>query len=314
MKNKSEEKTINQHYVPQMYLRRFGYGKVDKERISVLKIMNGEILHSQNPRNFSSKRFFYDAPREDIEKALEFDLKSFPSLKEHELLDDIQFAEHALSRGESEYKKVLDLLEQDMFKIYDDSIRAVFIIFIHELAYRTASYRDKLDSINTKMEAQLNDFCDIMQISDTDRKQALEHNCVSGKDIQLEKILSLKEIYNTKDKLINNYNWYIAINNTELDFAISDNPAQTIWMGFNDICVPISNKKAFILRVKDSDAQMISNDKPIENIINLSQRSVILYNLIQISMADLYLFGSKAIINYMKTINDLHRKGIKHDN
>lgn len=52
------DKTKNQHYVPRMYIKRFGYGTEDNPRISVLKKQEGIILHNQNPENFASKRFF----------------------------------------------------------------------------------------------------------------------------------------------------------------------------------------------------------------------------------------------------------------
>ena len=305
-------KTINQHYIPQFYIKRFGYGISDNERISVLNLMSGEILHNQNPRNYASKRYLYDASREDLEKALDYDLKVFPELKGNELLNDEQFVEHALSRGEKEYKEILDLLEQDMHNIYDDSIRAVFIIFMHELAYRTVGYKDKMNSINNKMESQLNEFCDSMQLNYEDRKQVFNHNFISGKEIQLEKILSLNEILKTKDKLINNYDWYIGIYNTEMDFIISDNPLQTIWMGFNDICVPIFRRKAIIMRVKNDD-KIASYGGSTDNTIDLSQKSVILYNSLQISMAHSFLFGSEKAIDYMKIIND-KLKDAKKDN
>ena len=61
------EKTKNQHYVPRMYIKRFGYGTEDNPRISVLKKQEGVVLHNQNPENFASRRFFYDTTEDVIE-------------------------------------------------------------------------------------------------------------------------------------------------------------------------------------------------------------------------------------------------------
>ena len=106
--------------------------------------------------------------------------------------------------------------------------------------------------------------------------------------------------------LVENYDWYIGYNDTELDFIISDNPAQMIWCRFNDICIPVSKHKSVVMRVKDEEAPMISRDKAKGNIINMSIKGVIAYNTMQISMAQLYLFGSEKAINFMQNINTLY--------
>ena len=72
------DKTKNQHYVPRMYIKRFGYGTEDNPRISVLKKQEGIILHNQNPENFASKRFFYDTTEDVLEDVLKWDIEAFP--------------------------------------------------------------------------------------------------------------------------------------------------------------------------------------------------------------------------------------------
>lgn len=94
-------------------------------------------------------------------------------------------------------------------------------------------------------------------------------------------------------------------NDTELDFIISDNPAQTVWCYFNDICIPISKSVVIVMRVKDDKAPMISRDKAKDNIIDMSIKGVIAYNTMQISIAQSYLFGSEKAINFMQGINTL---------
>lgn len=59
------------------------------------------------------------------------------------------------------------------------------------------------------------------------------------------------------------------------------------------------------MRVKDDKAPMISGDKAKDNIIDMSIKGVIAYNTMQVSMAQLYLFGSERTINFMKDINTL---------
>ena len=84
------DKTKNQHYVPRMYIKRFGYGTEDNPRISVLKKQEGIILHNQNPENFASKRFFYDTTEDVIEDVLKWDIEAFPSIKESKFYHDEQ--------------------------------------------------------------------------------------------------------------------------------------------------------------------------------------------------------------------------------
>lgn len=296
------DKTINQHYVPRMYIKRFGYGIEEKPKISVLKKREKEVLHDQNPYNFASKRFFYDTTEDVIDDVLKRDLDIFPSIKESKYYHDEQLTEHALSRLESEYRKLLDQIEVDPFSIYEDKYRARFICFIHELAYRTKSFRDKMDDINCKTEKFLNEICDNMGLSEDIKRKTIKENCMPGINIQLEQVLSVKPALETMERLLINYNWYIGYNDTKLDFIISDNPAQMVWQGFNDICIPISKNRAIVLRVKEKKSSMLSCDKPEGKIINMSTEGVMRYNAMQIAMAQLYLFGSKVAISIM---NDL---------
>ena len=82
-----------------------------------------------------------------------------------------------------------------------------------------------------------------------------------GINRQLENILSIEPSLKTMKKLLRNYDWFIGCNKTGLDFIISDDPAKTVWLGFNDICIPVSKKLAIVMRVKLKDAPMISIDK-----------------------------------------------------
>lgn len=299
------EKTKNQHYVPRMYIKRFGYGTEDNPRISVLKRQEDIILHNQNPENFASKKYFYDTTEDVIEDILKNDLKAFPSIKESKYYHDEQLTEHMLSRVEGVYRELLDNIEADPYIIYEDKYRAQFICFVHELAYRTRSFRDRMDEIHTKTKSFLNKVCENMGYDEDVKKRTIEENCVPGINIQLENILSLGPTLKTMKMLLENYDWFIGYNNTNLDFIISDNPAQTVWLGFNDICIPVSKHLAIVMRVKHKNAPMISIDKAEEKAINMSIKGVIAYNSLQISMAQMYLFGSETAIKFMKNINTL---------
>ena len=296
------EKVRRQHYVPRMYLKRFGYGNIDDEYISVLKLDNGTVLDNRKVKNFAVENYFYDADKEQIAEILKEDLKVFPELCDNENLSDEQFTEHALSREESAISKMLNELQKDLSRIHISSNRNLMIIFLHSLAYRTKQFRDQMDAINNKTEKWLNSICDNWGLDEETKKKAIETNCSTGKNTQLYQILGIKPVLETMQMLQCNYEWYEAVNNTELDFVISDNPAQTVRNGFNDICIPVSSNKAIILRIKDKTAPLISKDMPENGVINLSLDSVIVYNCMQLAMGQKFLFGTSDAIKYMKKL------------
>lgn len=285
-----------------MYLKRFGYGNIDDEYISVLKLDNGTVLDNRKVKNFAVENYFYDADKEQIAEILKEDLKVFPELCDNENLSDEQFTEHALSREESAISKMLNELQEDLSRIHISSNRNLMIIFLHSLAYRTKQFRDQMDAINNKTEKWLNSICDNLGLDEETKKKAIETNCSTGKNTQLYQILGIKPVLETMQMLQYNYEWYEAVNNTELDFVISDNPAQTVRNGFNDICIPVSSNKAIILRIKDKTAPLISKDMPENGVINLSLDSVIAYNCMQLAMGQKFLFGTSDAIKYMKKL------------
>ena len=222
------EKVRRQHYVPRMYLKRFGYGNIDDEYISVLKLDNGTVLDNRKVENFAVANYFYDADKEQIAEILKEDLKVFPELCDNEKLSDEQFPEHALAREESAISKMLNELQEDLSRIHISSNRNLMVIFLHSLAYRTKQFRDQMDAINNKTEKWLNSMCDNLGLDEETKKKIIETNCSTGKNTQLYQILGIKPVLETMQMLQYNYEWYEAVNNTELDFVISDNPAQTV--------------------------------------------------------------------------------------
>ena len=281
------EKVRRQHYVPRMYLKRFGYGNIDDEYISVLKLDNGTVLDNRKVENFAVANYFYDADKEQIAEILKEDLKVFPELCDNEKLSDEQFTEHALAREESAISKMLNELQEDLSRIHISSNRNLMVIFLHSLAYRTKQFRDQMDAINNKTEKWLNSMCDNLGLDEETKKKIIETNCSTGKNTQLYQILGIKPVLETMQMLQYNYEWYEAVNNTELDF---------------DICIPVSSNKAIIFRIKDKVAPLISKDMPENGVINLSLNSVIAYNCMQLAMGQKFLFGTSNTIKYMKKL------------
>jgi len=106
--------------------------------------------------------------------------------------------------------------------------------------------------------------------------------------------------------LFENYNWYIGIVKGEMKLIISDDVAKNIRLGFNDICIPISSNKGIIFRIIDETAHLISKDELEGNVINLSEKSVFLYNTMQSSHANRFMFGNKYSLEILREINKSH--------
>ena len=58
------------------------------------------------------------------------------------------------------------IIEEEPTRIYEDKIRAKFITFIHEFAYRTKYFRDSMDSIYSCKELFLSKLCDNIGLSE----------------------------------------------------------------------------------------------------------------------------------------------------
>lgn len=283
----------NQHYVPRMYIKRFS---PDQKRICVWNLMNDTILTRQRPENYAAKRYFYDADKVELKKALEEMAKLYPDAVP--IIDgaDEQFVEKGLSRVEADVSKILDLICNNHGALYDEVNMQKLIIFLHDLAYRSEKYRSQLDNIREQTLMHL----EKMGIT----AEQVEGMNKTGKDNQLYQLVGIAPLLKTAKKLTENYNWYIGTVSGNMKLVISDNPAQGIMLGFNDICIPLSGDKAFIFRIIDPEAPIISKDTPVGNEIKLTERSVFAYNAVQMSYANRFMFGDKASLTFLKMMSD----------
>lgn len=289
-------KVKNQHYVPRMYLKRFA---PDKKRLCVWNLMSDEILPRQRPENYAAKRYFYDANKEELRQALEEIMKLYPDAMPIIDAADEQFVEKGLSRIEADASKILDLIDKDHNVLYDRTVTQKLIIFLHDLAYRSEKYRDTLDSVRNQALSHLEELgITPDQIDGAER---------TGKDNQLYQLVGIAPLLKTAKMLVENYNWYIGTVSGKMRLVISDNPAQGILLGFNDICIPLSADKAIIFRVIDPEAPIISKDLPIGNEIQLTERSVFAYNALQLSYANRFMFGDKISLEFLRQMSKKQR-------
>ena len=288
------KKVINQHYVPQMYLSRFCS---DGKHFDVWNIRNDAVIPHQQVRNFAAKRYFYDADNTVLKSALSemevyYGTSFSPFLEEND-----QFVEKGLSRAEADIANTLKQIDKDHNRLYEDDVRIKLIIFLHDLAFRTEAYRNQIDNISNQLRSHL------LRLG-IDSAQAKELH--TGQETQLYQLLGISPLLKTAEKLETRYLWYFGTVGGTQKLIISDNPAQGIWLGFNDICFPISGEQAIIFKVKNQNAPIISSDMPVQNEITLSDRSVLKYNIIQSSYANRFIFGDKESLQCCRWLWKFH--------
>lgn len=297
----------NQHYIPQFYLKRFG----TNSKIDVYDIKNNKYIEKTNISNFACEKYFYDIDLTKIEDELKI-FKNSPGINisdtlYNETLKNPQLIEETLSKLESKMSTYLNEIEKDYSLINNEDFLSIFFIFMRTSAIRTSGYRSQLEKITTQTTDWL--------------KKAGVKNCSNypldvdpielAKIEQLKYLISLPSLLKKSISFFNNYNIFIAINNTNLGFIISNEPFLNFELGFNDICFPINTHLAIIMQVKTADKEfLICHSKPnSKNIINLTINDVIKYNIFQNQLMSKYLFGNRSDIeNTLKIISLLKNK------
>lgn len=152
-------KVINQHFVPQMYLRRFA---PDGKSFAVWNVKDDTILSHQQPRNYAAQRCFYDTHETAIDSIIAEMRSIHPDEVDRALsLDDGRLVEKMLSRSEVDASQILDDICQNRDLLYDKEYLQKLLIFIHDLAYRSKKYRDTMD----RVQQQVIKACAQMRIS-----------------------------------------------------------------------------------------------------------------------------------------------------
>lgn len=294
----------NQHYIPQFYLKRFGANN----KIDVYDINNKKYIVNSNVANFACEKYFYDIDSDKIEDEVKI-FKNFPGIPindqaYNQAINNPQLIEETLARLESKMSTYLDELEKNYSLINNENFLSIFFIFIRTLAIRTSGYRAVLQEIATQATNSLKNLgvkkCTNYNL-DIDPTEL-------AKIEQLKYLMSLPSLFKKSISFFNNYNIYIGTNNTNLGFIISNEPFLHFELGFNDICFPINPHLAIIMQLKNvNDKFLICHSKPNkQNIIELSVRDIIKYNIFQNHLISKYLFGNKTDLkNTIKIISSL---------
>lgn len=287
-----------QHYLPQFYLKNFGTNK----KLDVYDITKKELRCNQSVEKNARINYFYDIDYNELTPFLSELFEIHPSAKGKEIFKDDQFIEKYLSRIEGAIAPILDDLIVDPNNIAKDDYWDLIIVFLHSLAYRTKWYRESNNNINKQIYDHFIQMFPAQNLS--------QFNEQASQEQQYQHLLSIKSLLSTSLMLSYNYDWYIGINrSSNINFIISDNPATDLIFGFNDICIPFSPNHAFVFKIKDKSADVLTSDKATGNIIEFSEKSVLLYNVKQFGQALNYVYGDENSINMVvKTIQMVNSK------
>ena len=300
----------NQHYIPEFYLKRFGKG----EKIDAYDIKNNKFITNTNVNNFACRRFFYDTDPDNIRDVLHI-YKEIGYASEEEIenkLKEPQFIEKTFSELESRTSAYLDKFEEDISLINDEKFLSMLFIFMDTLSLRIASYRNSLENITEQTSAWLKSL-NISEIKNyplhLDPKEI-------AKQSQLNSILSLPRAYKKALNFFDCYDFFVGVNNTDVDFIISDNPLLYFLQGFNDICFPINPKLAIIMQANAADeAHKICNAKPdLHKRIFLKAIDVIKYNTLQEYSNGNFLFGSETALRFYLAFSNYTKSYMKGKN
>lgn len=299
----------NEHYIPRFYLKRFSTERIKKAYvIDVYNTKTHKRLLKQNVKNFACINKFYDIDNDEIKEQLDI-LFKFPNISNEDktrILNDSQFIEHYFSNVENEIKPLFDLIELNHNMVNEISFQAKFCIFIRDLSIRTNGFREQMTKITTTSLDQMKKL-KIEKIRNYNLNKTADE---LAKIEQLKALVSIPLLVKDATILLTEYNFYVGINNTNIPFIISDQPALFVFTKCNEICIPISSKTAIIMRAKGKNIKYLTDIIPSGYEIEFTEKNITYYNICQFSSANEYLFGNikeiERMIKLQKLSNIIH--------
>ena len=293
----------NQHYIPQMYLRRFC---CENNQLYAYDKLTGQGFYN-SPRAFAHEKYFYDVDSDALLQLLETYYPFIDPVSRRKL-SQTQAIEKMLGRLEGDANLVLDKLNNDPLALFNKDVQIILLLFLHALSIRTVAQRSQIENIHHQTVDWLKKF----EISaNSEAAEYVESTAEEySKKWQIGRLLSPDAALEFAQMVMLNYDWYYGVVNSDLNLIISDNPVRMLAFGFNDCCFPISPKRAIIFRIRGDDIKIFSHDKPEKGVINLSLRSIFIYNLIQQSQAERFLFGDEISIEFLKKIKKLSESSL----
>ena len=187
-------------------------------------------------------QLWWDIPAIDTFNLLK-DIYKIPDDIFEKECEDIQFIEKTLSRLEDKFSVLLNKFEMDYSIINDEEFLKTFFLFMHTQSIRTKGFRNGLENIASQTKTWL----EKINIKNVNYPIELEAKDIAKLN-QIKELLSLSSVYKKALSFFDAYDIYIGVNNTDIDFIISDNPMSYFLVDFNDICFPVNSKLSIIMQ------------------------------------------------------------------
>ena len=318
-------KVLNQHYVPQSYLKYFSY---DRNKIFVFDKFSQKTFRT-NVRNVASERAFYD----------------FPDVTQSE---NIQNIEQFFSGLEKKQNKFLKHLQKKIYKIFELRLNSKHIGKVYSVKVITKEQRKDLAYVIAIQFLRTREFRNfIMEMRQ--RTEIITNVIVEGEILDLiakyEKLLSIKlkqnsidtfiydilnqcshnisniydkglpvihakfilEHYETFADILQNHIWMVGINDTGKPLFTSDNPvikhSHLSHSGIDsegiEIAFPLNSKIILIMRERQHFFRHLNQDSKL---FPLTINDVEYYNKLQIYNSNRFVFSPDDCFEIVKYI------------
>ena len=236
------DKKRDQHYVPQMYLRRFA----DSHGHVYVYDLERKQSYRNLPRKFAFEKYFYDLDLSSTYEILE-EYSPFLTEEQRRNLSNEQLVEDWLSGIEGAANTVLDQLESGKTTAEVDMVPIAS--FIYTLSKRTRQRRVQMQRVVEQMGEIYEEFETVY------RPAQYKHSTLLTKEFakkeHIKRLVSLSGLQKFCGVLLMNYSCCIANVDSDLSFIISDNPSLIFEEGAKSFCFPISPKKALIFSLRE---------------------------------------------------------------
>lgn len=253
---KKRKVNINQHYVPQFYLRNF----VNNEGVLYVFDIKRNVKYKSNPKNECRKKYFYD-----IETSV-FDIFNNSTINYEELVDE-KLRTYNEKISAMLFNFLGEIIKSNVNFNFPNENRNILYNFILLQLYRTPFFRERLYYLNlpftikTKLSGELGDEKTVNIIHNLLLYGLIEklynENFFLGDLYYAIFDHLLDEILNIKNQLIRAGKLFL-VNKSKKEFFCSSSPVNVLWK-FN----PLAKFKALVTPTKAS-AKMIDIGHYIE--------------------------------------------------
>lgn len=286
-----------QHYIPQFLINRF---KDQNNDLSVYLIKVGKLLKNQNSINFAQIRDMYNLSESDLREVLSNFTDIYPHIANRINFDDPMFIEKYFSRVENNVSDLIDRILKHDYLFLTTLDKLILISFFHDLSYRTKFYRDFRRALTTKSNQIIEDIGKANKLDEAIYKNSFLD---TTSKVEMATIFDVSSLVNFVAMIFTDYYFCYAINDSHLDFILSDNPCLQLAAGINDFCFPISSRRAVVLRHNKSYKNRICSIPNFTYVMHLDDKNVMEYNIFNAENSHEAIFGSYQSVRLMSEIN-----------